>query len=129
MPFGDLSRINTNVQAMGSLRTLQDTNNMLGMRQMRLSTGSRINRAEDDTAGYGIAKKLQAKVRGQAQALANIGDAKSMLTVAEGGQCLRSVPGSPIPELSDFPSLRLSDSPLRVLIFSRTILRKYRTPE
>ncbi len=85
MPFGDLSRINTNVQAMGSLRTLQDTNSMLGMRQMRLSTGSRINRAEDDTAGYGIAKKLQAKVRGQAQALANIGDAKSMLTVAEGG--------------------------------------------
>ena len=85
MPFGDLSRINTNVQAMGSLRTLQETNNMLGMRQMRLSTGSRINRAEDDTAGYGIAKKLQAKVRGQAQALANIGDAKSMLTVAEGG--------------------------------------------
>ena len=85
MPFGDLSRINTNVQAMGSLRTLQDTNNMLGMRQMRLSTGSRINRAEDDSAGYGIAKKLQAKVRGQAQALSNIGDAKSMLTVAEGG--------------------------------------------
>ncbi len=85
MPFGDLSRINTNVQAMGSLRTLQETNNMLGMRQLRLSTGSRLNRAEDDTAGYGIAKKLQAKVRGQAQALANIGDAKSMLTVAEGG--------------------------------------------
>ena len=85
MPFGDFSRINTNVQAMGSLRSLQNTNNMLGMRQLRLSTGSRINRAEDDTAGYGIAKKLQAKVRGQAQALANIGDAKSMLTVAEGG--------------------------------------------
>ena len=84
MPFGDLSRINTNVQAMGSLRTLQNTNNQLGMRQMRLATGSRLNRAEDDTAGYGIAKKLQAKVRGQAQALANIGDAKGMLTVAEG---------------------------------------------
>ncbi len=66
MSFGDLSRINTNVQAMGSLRTLQDTNNMLGLRQMRLSTGSRLNRAEDDTAGYGIAKKLQAKVYGQA---------------------------------------------------------------
>ena len=84
MPFGDLSRINTNVQALGSLRTLQDTNNQLGLRQLRLATGSRLNRAEDDSAGYGIAKKLQAKVRGQAQALANIGDAKSMLTVAEG---------------------------------------------
>ena len=84
MSFGDFSRINTNVQALSSLRTLQNTNNQLGMRQLRLSTGSRLNRAEDDTAGYGIAKKLQAKVRGQAQALANIGDAKSMLTVAEG---------------------------------------------
>ena len=84
MSFGDFSRINTNVQALSSLRTLQNTNNQLGMRQLRLSTGSRLNRAEDDTAGYGIAKKLQAKVRGQAQALANIGDAKSMMTVAEG---------------------------------------------
>ena len=84
MPFGDLSRVNTNVQALSSLRTLQETNNQLGLRQMRLATGSRLNRAEDDSAGYGIAKKLQAKVRGQAQALSNIGDAKSMLTVAEG---------------------------------------------
>ena len=84
MSFGDLSRINTNVQALGALRTLQDTNSQLGVRQMRLATGSRLNRAEDDSAGYGIAKKLQAKVRGQAQALANIGDAKGMLTVAEG---------------------------------------------
>ena len=65
MPFGDLLRLNTNVQAMGSQRTLQDTNTMLGMRQMRLSTGIPIIRAEDDTTGYGIAKKLQAKVRGQ----------------------------------------------------------------
>ena len=65
MPFRDLSRLNTNVQAMGSQRTLQGTN-MLGVRQMRLSTGIPIHRAEDDRAGYGIAKKLQAKVRGQA---------------------------------------------------------------
>ena len=51
MSFGDFSRINTNVQALGSLRTLQDTNNMLGMRQLRLATGSRLNRAEDDLWG------------------------------------------------------------------------------
>ena len=47
MSFGDFSRINTNVQALSSLRTLQNTNNQLGMRQLRLSTGSRLNRAED----------------------------------------------------------------------------------
>jgi len=84
MAFGDLSRVNTNLQSMGALRQLQSTNQELGIRQMRLATGSRINRAEDDSAGYTISKKLEARVRGQAQALSNVGDAKSMLTVAEG---------------------------------------------
>jgi flagellin len=84
MSFGDLTRINSNLQAMDALRHLQNTNNRLGIRQLRLATGSAINRAEDDSAGYTIAKKLEARVRGQAKALANIGDAKSMLTVAEG---------------------------------------------
>ena len=84
MAFGDLTRVNTNLQAMNSLTSLQQTNNQLGIRQLRLATGSRLNRAEDDSAGYTIAKKLEARVRGQAQALSNIGDAKSMLTVAEG---------------------------------------------
>ncbi len=84
MAFGDLTRINTNLQALDALRQMQMTNQNLGMRQLRLATGKRINRAEDDSAGYNIAKKLEARVRGQAQALANVGDGKSMLTVAEG---------------------------------------------
>ena len=84
MSLGDLTRINTNLQAMGAFNTLQNTNADLGTRQLRLATGSRLNRAEDDSAGYTISKKLEARVRGQAQALSNIGDAKSMLTVAEG---------------------------------------------
>ena len=84
MSFGDLTRINTNLQAISALDALQRVNAQLGLRQLRLATGFRINRAEDDSAGYTIAKKLQARVRGQQQALNNIGDAKSMLTVAEG---------------------------------------------
>ncbi len=82
--LGDLSRVNSNSQAFSALAQLNKTNGELGQRQMRLSTGKRINAAEDDSAGYAIARKLEAKTRGQAQALANIGDAKSMLTVAEG---------------------------------------------
>ena len=82
--FGDLARINTNVQSLDALNRLYRTNGSLGMRQLRLSTGSRINRAEDDSAGYSISRKLESRLRGQAQALANIGDAKSMLNVAEG---------------------------------------------
>ncbi|MEX0747393.1 MAG: flagellin, partial [Rhodothermales bacterium] len=84
MSFGDLYRIRTNLDAIGSLNALKRTNSMLGIRQLRLATGKQINRAEDDSAGYTIAKKLQARVRGQEKALQNIGDAKSMLTVAEG---------------------------------------------
>ncbi len=82
--FGDLARINTNVQSLDALNSLYRTNGQLSMRQLRLATGSRINRAEDDSAGYSISKKLESRLRGQAQALANIGDAKSMLSVAEG---------------------------------------------
>ena len=82
--FGDLARINTNVQALDSLRSLYQVNQDLGVRQLRLATGSQINRAEDDSSGYSISKKLESRLRGQAQALSNIGDAKSMLTVAEG---------------------------------------------
>src|SRR5690554_6538046 len=84
MGLGDLTRINTNLQAMSSLKTLQKTNSERGMRQLRLATGSGVNQAEDDSAGYTISKKLEARVRGQAQALSNIGDAKSLLSVAEG---------------------------------------------
>ncbi len=82
--LGDLARVGSNGQAFKALAQLNKTNGELGQRQMRLSTGKRINAAEDDSAGYAIARKLEAKTRGQAQALSNIGDAKSMLTVAEG---------------------------------------------
>jgi len=57
MAFGDLTRIGTNLQSMQSLRTLQNTNSELGMRQLRLATGSRLNAAEDDSAGYSMASK------------------------------------------------------------------------
>ncbi len=82
--LGDLARVGSNSQAFKALAQLNKTNGELGQRQMRLATGKRINAAEDDSAGYAIARKLEAKTRGQAQALSNIGDAKSMLTVAEG---------------------------------------------
>ena len=85
MSFGDLTRINTNMQSLRAYNSLQQTNQRLGDAQLRLATGSRINQAADDSAGFAIANKLEARVRGQAQAQANIGDAQSMLTVAEGG--------------------------------------------
>ena len=84
MAFGDLSRINTNIASMQSLLEFQKTSGEIGTRQLRLATGSRINNAGDDPSGFAIASRLESRVRGQAQALANIADAQSMLSVAEG---------------------------------------------
>ena len=80
-----LSRIRTNLQAQLALQNLNNTNNKVGSIQEKLQTGKRINRAADDSAGYSISAKLRARVGGQAQALRNVGDAKSILNVAEGG--------------------------------------------
>lgn len=79
------SQINTNIQAQQSLLNLQNTNEELATRRERLSTGLRINSAEDDAAGFEIAANLEAKIGGQRQASRNIADAKSTLGVAEGG--------------------------------------------
>lgn len=78
-------QINTNIQSQQALLNLQNTNEELATRQERLTTGLRINSAEDDAAGFEIAAQLEAKVGGQEQASRNITDAKSMLSVAEGG--------------------------------------------
>jgi flagellin len=82
--FGDINRVNTNIQAMDAQLSLNRINRNLADNQLRLSTGLRINRAEDDAAGYSIATKLNARVAGLNQALANVGDAKSVLDIAEG---------------------------------------------
>jgi flagellin len=81
--FGDINRVNTNIQAMDSQLSLNRINRNLADNQLRLSTGLRINRAEDDAAGYSIATKLNARVAGLSQALSNVGDAKSVLDIAE----------------------------------------------
>jgi len=85
MAFGDLSRIGGNIQALQALNSLNKVNKELGIRQLRLATGKRINSAEDDAAGFVISRTLQARKRGLSTALSNVGDAKSMLSVAEGG--------------------------------------------
>ncbi len=81
--FGDLNRVNTNIQSQDSQLSLNRINKNLSENQMRLSTGLRINRAEDDAAGFSIATKLNSRVAGLEQAMSNVGDAKSVLDIAE----------------------------------------------
>jgi flagellin len=83
MSFGDLSRINTNLQSLDSVFSLNRTSKRLAEQQTKLSSGLRINKAEDDAAGFSIATKLNAKIVGLDQALANTGDGKSVLDIAE----------------------------------------------
>ena len=81
--FGDLNRVNTNIQSLDSQLSLNRINKSLSENQLRLSTGLRINRAEDDAAGFSIATTLKSRVAGLEQALVNVGDAKSILDIAE----------------------------------------------
>ena len=83
--MGDLTRIYTNVRAMQSLSSLQNINKQIGVHQMRLSTGKKINSAADDPAGYQLARGLESRTRGLQVALQNVSNAKSVLNVAEGG--------------------------------------------
>ena len=82
--MADFTRIATNIAALQSLNSLQNINNKLGVAQLRLSTGKRINSAADDAAGLTIATKFDFKAKGLGQVLSNIADAKSLISVAEG---------------------------------------------
>ena len=83
--MSNISQINTNLQALQGQSSLNKINNQLGDTQLKLSTGLRINKAEDDAAGFSIASKLTSRIEGLEQASRNIGDAKSVLDIAETG--------------------------------------------
>jgi len=83
--FGDITRVGANFNAMESLTNLKRINGEIGQVQSRLSSGKRINSAEDDTSGYALSKHLQSRVNGLSQALDNVSTAKNILNIAEGG--------------------------------------------
>jgi len=83
--FGNLTRVGSNYHAEEAWNNLKALNGKIGQVQSRLSTGKRINSAEDDTSGYALAKNLEGRTRGLSQALDNVGTAKNVLNIAEGG--------------------------------------------
>lgn len=78
-------RINTNIAALNTLRTLARTETALTRSIGRLSSGFRINRAADDAAGLAIANQLKADLGAMRQASRNAEQANSLMQVAEGG--------------------------------------------
>ena len=85
MAFSTGGRINTNIGAMQAYAALVSINRELGVHQLRLATGKRVNSAADDPSGYVISKKMEGRVRAMASAQDNVGDAQSVYGVAEGG--------------------------------------------
>ena len=83
--FGDFNKVNTNVTAMEARLSLNKINKDLGDSRLKLSTGYKINNAEDDSAGFAIATKLRSRISGLEQALQNVSDAKSVMDIIESG--------------------------------------------
>ena len=77
-------RINSNISAMNTHRQLTQTDKALSTSLERLSSGLRINRAADDSAGLAISQRLQSQVDGLKMASQNAEQAKNMVQTAEG---------------------------------------------
>jgi flagellin len=76
--------LHTNSATLAAQRSLDRTQQNLSQSQTRLSTGYRINSAQDDAAGAQIASRLNAQNHGGAVALRNVQNSISMLQTAEG---------------------------------------------
>ena len=77
-------RINNNISAMNTHRQLMRTDRMLSASLERLSSGLRINRAADDSAGLAISQRLRSQIEGLRMASQNAEQAKNVVQTAEG---------------------------------------------
>lgn len=77
-------RINHNIAALNTQRSLTGANNAQSKSMEKLSSGLRINRAGDDAAGLAISEKMRAQVRGLDQAVRNSQDGISLIQTTEG---------------------------------------------
>jgi flagellin len=77
-------RINTNINALNTLRNQNASEKSVADSTAKLSSGFRINRASDDAAGLAIANKLRNTGAALTQASRNADQAASMLQIADG---------------------------------------------
>jgi len=77
------ARIRTNTPAENAYNALQAASNNIALRQLRLSTGKRINTAADDVAGYITSRALQARNGALKKALLAAGEAMNVTAMAQ----------------------------------------------
>ncbi|MFD3303817.1 flagellin N-terminal helical domain-containing protein [Alteromonas macleodii] len=75
--------INTNVEALGAVRYLSKTSDMIGTSMQRLSSGKRVNTAADDAAGLAIISNLNRQITGTEQAIRNANEGISLIQVMD----------------------------------------------
>ena len=76
--------INTNVGALNAQLALTKNERLLSTSMRQLSTGSKINSAQDDAAGLAIMQNQTAQVRGLNMAVRNMNDGVNLIQTADG---------------------------------------------
>jgi flagellin len=76
--------VNSNLTSLNALNNLNRTNSSLSSTMGRISSGLRINKAADDSAGLGVAENLDAATRSLKMAKRNANDGIAVIQVAEG---------------------------------------------
>lgn len=82
--IGEKMRINHNISALKANNQLSKTNKLLDSSLGKLSSGYRINKAADDSAGMAISEKMRTQIAGLDQASRNASDGISVIQTAEG---------------------------------------------
>lgn len=77
-------RINTNISALIANSHLRANDNLMSDTMERLSSGLKLNRSADDSAGMAIASRMRTQIRGLDQANENASDGESLVQSAEG---------------------------------------------
>jgi flagellin len=77
--------ISHNINALKSLKKLNENNDKNTKSIEKISSGMRINRAAEDSAGLAISEKMRGQIQGLKQAERNIQDGISLIQTAEGG--------------------------------------------
>ena len=75
--------VNTNIGSLNAQRSLAESGRELSTAMERLSSGKKINSAADDAAGFAIAERMTAQVRGLNMATKNANDGLAMLATIE----------------------------------------------
>ena len=76
--------ITHNISAMNTNRQMSIVTDDMEKVSKKLSSGYRINSADDDAAGLSISEKMRAQIKGLNKGSDNIQDGMSLINVADG---------------------------------------------